>query len=71
MSNSLNHFTDIDNNNDTDLFLGNVQGGLYLCENITITDVENEIAELSSTFQIAAYPNFTQNVYLPNQRNHS
>ena len=54
---------DIDNDSDTDLFLGNVKGGLYLYENTTVTYIDNEIIEPPSTFHITAYPNpFNPNV---------
>jgi hypothetical protein len=57
------YFMDIDNDSDTDLFLGNVKGGLYLYENTTVTYIDNEIIEPSSTFYIMAYPNpFNPNV---------
>jgi hypothetical protein len=57
------YFIDIDNDTDTDLFLGNVKGGLYLYKNITVTHIENRILEPPSTFHITAYPNpFNPNV---------
>jgi len=57
------YFIDIDNDTDTDLFLGNVKGGLYLYENITVTHIEDRILEPPSTFHITAYPNpFNPNV---------
>ena len=53
----------IDNDSDTDLFLGNVKGGLYLYENTTVTYVDNEIIEPPSTFHVTAHPNpFNPNV---------
>ena len=46
-----------------DLFLGNVKGGLYIYDNITVTHVENGIIELSSNFRVRAHPNpFNPNV---------
>ena len=57
------YFIDIDNDSDTDLFLGNVKGGLYLYDNITVTYVENEIHEPPSTYHVTAHPNpFNPNV---------
>jgi hypothetical protein len=57
------YFSDIDNDTDTDLFLGNVKGGLYLYENITVTHIENEIIEPPSTYHVTAHPNpFNPNV---------
>ncbi len=57
------YFIDIDNDSDTDLFLGNVKGGLYLYENTTVTYIDNEIIEPPSTFHVTAYPNpFNPNV---------
>ncbi|MGB5849295.1 MAG: FG-GAP-like repeat-containing protein, partial [Ignavibacteriaceae bacterium] len=57
------YFIDIDNDSDTDLFLGNVKGGLYLHENTTVTYVENEIIEPPFTFHVTAHPNpFNPNV---------
>ena len=57
------YFIDIDNDSDTDLFLGNVKGGLYLYDNTTVTHIENEIIEPPSTFQVTAHPNpFNPNV---------
>ncbi len=57
------YFIDIDNDSDTDLFLGNVKGGLYLYENTTVTHVENEIIEPPNSFHVTAHPNpFNPNV---------
>jgi hypothetical protein len=50
-------FIDIDNDNDTDLYVGNVRGGLYLYENTTIVNSLVETTELPITFRIIAYPN--------------
>ncbi len=48
---------------DTDLFLGNVKGGLYLYENTTVTHVKNKIIEPLNTFHVTAHPNpFNPNV---------
>jgi len=60
---TIPYFIDIDNDSDTDLFLGNVKGGLYLYENTTVTYVDNEMIEPPSTFHVTAYPNpFNPNV---------
>jgi hypothetical protein len=57
------YFIDIDNDSDTDLFLGNVKGGLYLYDNTTVTHIDNGILEPPSTFHITAHPNpFNPNV---------
>jgi hypothetical protein len=57
------YFIDIDNDSDTDLFLGNVKGGLYLYNNTTATHIENEIIEPPSAFHLTAHPNpFNPNV---------
>jgi len=57
------YFIDIDNDSDMDLFLGNVKGGLYIYDNITVTYVENEKIEPPSTFHVTAHPNpFNPNV---------
>lgn len=59
------YFIDIDNDSDTDLFLGNVKGGLYLYENATVTHVENDIIEPPNTFHVSAHPNpFNSNVLI-------
>jgi hypothetical protein len=57
------YFIDIDNDTDTDLFLGNVKGGLYLYDNTTLTHIDNGIPEPPSTFHVTAHPNpFNPNV---------
>ena len=57
------YFIDIDNDTDTDLFLGNVKGGLYLYKNRTVTHVDNGTLELPSSFHLTAHPNpFNPNV---------
>jgi hypothetical protein len=50
-------FIDIDDDSDTDLYVGNVKGGLYLYENTTIVNSVNKITELPVTFRITAHPN--------------
>jgi hypothetical protein len=50
-------FIDIDDDSDTDLYVGNVKGGLYLYENTTIVNSVNDIEELPATFRITAHPN--------------
>jgi hypothetical protein len=50
-------FIDIDNDSDTDLYIGNAKGGFYLYENITIVNSIKETTELPSTFRITAHPN--------------
>jgi len=57
------YFIDIDDDSDMDLFLGNVKGGLYIYDNITVTHVENGKIEPPSTFHVTAHPNpFNPNV---------
>ena len=51
------YFVDIDADTDTDLFLGNVKGGLYLYINTLISNVANREIEPISTFSIKAFPN--------------
>jgi hypothetical protein len=59
------YFIDIDNDSDTDLFLGNVKGGLYLYENTTVSNIEREISELPESFLVTAHPNpFNPNVVI-------
>lgn len=50
-------FIDIDNDTDTDLYVGNVKGGIYLYENTTIVNSVNVVTELPATFHITAHPN--------------
>jgi len=50
-------FIDIDNDSDTDLYVGNVKGGVYLYENTTVINSVNVTDELPSTFRMTAHPN--------------
>jgi len=50
-------FVDIDNDNDTDLLLGNVKGGLYLYINYEISGIDEGKITPVNNFEISAFPN--------------
>ncbi|MEE9448760.1 MAG: FG-GAP-like repeat-containing protein, partial [Ignavibacteriaceae bacterium] len=56
-ANTAPYFVDIDSDNDTDLFLGNVKGGLYLYINMLVSNVADREIEPISTFSVKAFPN--------------
>jgi hypothetical protein len=56
-ANTAPYFVDIDSDNDTDLFLGNVKGGLYLYINTLVSNVADRGIEPISTFNVKAFPN--------------
>ncbi len=49
-------FTDINNDTDSDLFIGNVKGGIYYFENTTATGFVSEEIQ-PDNFNLQAYPN--------------
>lgn len=55
--NAVPFFTDINNDTDLDLFVGNVKGGLYYFENNSFTDIIYEKSEYPDQFSIKAFPN--------------
>lgn len=57
-SNSCPDFTDIDNDTDQDLFIGNIKGGIYFYRNDDISSVQNLSSGLPSDFNLYQnYPN--------------
>ena len=50
-------FTDIENDSDIDLMFGNIKGGLYLYNNLTISDVNEQDFKPVDFEIIEAYPN--------------
>jgi hypothetical protein len=50
-------FVDLDNDTDSDLFLGNVKGGLYLYINSEITNIAEWGLEPVSNYKLEAFPN--------------
>jgi hypothetical protein len=55
--NTAPYLVDIDNDTDTDLFLGNVKGGLYLYENTELSIVAEWEIKPVDEFTLNAYPN--------------
>ena len=55
--NTFPSFVDIDNDTDSDLFLGNVKGGLYFYINSEISTVADWEINLPSNFSVSAFPN--------------
>ncbi|RPI75168.1 MAG: T9SS C-terminal target domain-containing protein, partial [Ignavibacteriales bacterium] len=49
-------FTDIDNDTDSDLFIGNIKGGVYYYENTTVTGINFEDNQPES-FNLESFPN--------------
>ena len=56
-STTVPSFIDIDNDTDTDLYVGNVKGGIYLYENTTVVNSVELDSEIPSTFRITVHPN--------------
>ncbi|RKY95233.1 MAG: hypothetical protein DRQ01_00235 [Ignavibacteriae bacterium] len=54
---TIPYFVDIDSDTDTDLFLGNVKGGVYLYINTLVSNVADLEIEPISTFSVKAFPN--------------
>jgi hypothetical protein len=56
-------FTDIDNDTDQDLFIGNIKGGLYFFRNNTISGLDRNDDIHLSDFSVQAFPNpFNSNI---------
>lgn len=57
-SNSCPEFTDIDNDTDPDLFIGNIKGGLYYFRNDDVIGINNVSDKVPSDFRLYQnYPN--------------
>ncbi|MEP7145811.1 MAG: FG-GAP-like repeat-containing protein [bacterium] len=57
-SNSCPEFTDIDNDTDPDLFIGNIKGGLYYFRNDDVTGIKNNSSEIPTGYNLHQnYPN--------------
>ncbi|MEO8665588.1 MAG: FG-GAP-like repeat-containing protein [Ignavibacteria bacterium] len=57
-SNSCPEFTDIDNDTDLDLFIGNIKGGLYYFRNDDIVGIKNISGEIPAGYKLHQnYPN--------------
>jgi hypothetical protein len=56
-NNAAPFFTDIENDGDLDLFIGNVKGGLYYFENQLVSSIEQEEPVITGFLLAEAYPN--------------
>ncbi|MBK7630346.1 MAG: T9SS type A sorting domain-containing protein [Ignavibacteriales bacterium] len=55
--NSVPNLIDIDNDSDIDLMFGNIKGGLYLYNNLTISDIKDWDTKPIEFLLLTAYPN--------------
>ena len=55
--NSVPNLVDIDNDSDIDLMFGNIKGGLYLYNNLTISDINDREFTPIEFILLKAYPN--------------